>query len=1193
MPAAIFLEYTIHLRDRDEAAEESAAVARINSPINSLTGTLVDMQAIWRDLYEIEGATGFVCCSPRRAADFFNAQIVELSNPVIPASGNYITSSWILLTEQGTHLPLQPDQFDRTGQGIQGLPPVRVGLDVIYTFVWYGKFAYAAGLTPSPGETDYGSVQRRRWIDGFEAPLSAGGTGGTTNTTTLDASRHIGQLGLAMRSWSNIAITRSVSEFVTGLTPSASWERMYIRIRKLPSSTMRFWRANSSLSASVGPGMGITPAGALALFLTDTSADTLLGVTPNLDVDTWYRVDILFKSGASGEALAKIYVNGVLRISYGFGSGTNNWNNGSATHSQSILGSNTAAFDLGLDVDDWICADYPPEFPPGHEDEGEDDLTGMDWRNGSKVVPISVADTAEELGSYTGDPRWLKRIPGQTDIGSDNVTSSTPGDVFEIGTNSERMVEGDLKAIAAGEGNPPGAVAIAVGQFASRGGVGNGSLGFSVAGAAAVDTSVTQSTVVGWQSVMYNPSGLTEPFAVSPLLLRSVKGAGASGAVLRALHAQAELLGTFGPEDGGETPFPQAGVHAARYPESPFARFGPPPPAPVILKTDTFEGNDTETILTFDAPLTWFFCRRVAASGTVQNTLWWSSMQAGVANFAIAKKPDVAVRVELDPTYAPTDTEDVQEWRYRVRIIGTQVGINDVAEDYQYVALCDPGMRFTQNGILRHDRTGGGNIVTTVPIPEWGDGIEAVFFHKHQAQETPATTIETYFKGRGQAALSSLTTTAEAALATIDSSAGTITTGTSFHWTTSAGDEITYAAFKRDDGSADPENGYEENEFATRLIRLGSYTGDGSASRTVNLTPESGYRPVFALVVPRNASVALFRDPTHATTNSCTIAGTTNASTGIIGGGLDQFSVGSVLNGSGVTYDYLVFLGEADACNGGWGCNVEVILPPIVPPFWPPGGGTVPPFIPPGGGTVPPTIPPGGGGGPGPGPGPGGGTIDLEECPEESQKVCNQALSLIGVTSPIRDITEDVTPEAEQCRLHYEDAVAVVLKSHNWNWATGYAELELVEGSEDEPVNGDWIYSYRCPEGMIHPRRIVNPDKGRDYDPTPIKFRHGHDQEGTGLIYTDWSEDDSSAGTVELEYTYRPGCSVLVGDVLFREALTWLMAAKLAPGLARNKMTAEDAMKMYEHFIARAKAINATEQQQDPSTGDADWITGR
>lgn len=1175
MANAVFLEYTIHLRDRDEALEESTTDVRMNVPVNDANGVISDVGFWYTLALGTVGADGTVLASPERAAAHWNATIVG-KHETIPSSGNYITSSWIHTSGQVNLMPLGLDRFDRKGSELQGL--VYSGIfDPTYTCVWFAKFAYAASQeVPPTGTPGYGAIQRRRWVEGFEHPLNAGGTGISMQSCTLDASRHIGQLGLAMRSFSNMEIIHTQAEFVAGLTPNKTWERMYIRIRKLPSSAARFWRANCSLSASIGPSLSITPTGALAMFLTAAGSEALLGTSPNLTVNTWYRIDILHASGT--DSMAKVYVNGILRITVDdFGTGS--WGAGGSTHVQSIVGAETNTFNLGLDIDDWIGAEYPPLHASG-PDIGTDDLTGLDWRNGSKVVPIETADVATSAVNWAGDPKWLKRIPGQTDIGTSNLTSSTPGATFEILTNATRAVEGEKKAIAAGPGLPPGAVAIVIGQYANRAGAGDGSLGYKLDGGAAVDTVVTQSTSLTHQKVMINPSGLTAPFAVAPLSLRSIKGAGATMASIRALMAQAELLGTFGPEDGGETPYAQAGVHSARYhyTESPYTRFGPPPLASVVLKGGTFNGNDTENILTFQQAPTWIFFRKVGAAGTIENSLWWSSQQSAIQQFAIAKKPDSPVRAELDYDLAPSDTAAVTEWRYRVRVIGDTVAANDVAAVYQYIAFCDPGMRFSQNGILNHDRTGGGSLVTNLPITAWGDGIEAVFLHRHQAQETPATTIETYFKGRGQTQVSSVGAVAEAALATV--SGGAITSTTTLHFSGASGDEISYAAFKRNDGSSDAA-------YNQRIVRLGNYVGDGAASRTVGFSPVTGFRPMFALVTPRTAAAAIWRDPSHTGTTSTAVPSTPNASTGITAGGEDSMTVGSALNSNGVTYDYFVLIGDATVCNGGWGCNVEVILPPIIPPFWPPIPGI--PTIPI---EIPPYVPPGPGG-PGPGPGPGSGPIDLTECPTESQKVCNQALSLIGVTSPIVDITEDLTPEAEQCRLHYEDCVAVVLKSHPWSWATGYAELELLEGSDDDPVNGDWTYSYRCPDGMIHPRRIVNPSTGRDYDPNPIKFRHGHDQSGTGLIYTDWDEDDSDNGTVELEYTYRPGCSALQGDVLFREALTWLLAGKLAPGLARNKVTAEDCMKMYEHFIARAKAMNATEQQQDNLTNDADWITGR
>src|SRR5690606_34974557 len=114
-----------------------------------------------------------------------------------------------------------------------------------------------------------------------------------------------------------------------------------------------------------------------------------------------------------------------------------------------------------------------------------------------------------------------------------------------------------------------------------------------------------------------------------------------------------------------------------------------------------------------------------------------------------------------------------------------------------------------------------------------------------------------------------------------------------------------------------------------------------------------------------------------------------------------------------------------------------------------------------------------------------------EQCVPASTKVCQQALSHIGVTVRITDVTTGDTPEAATCRLHYSDAVAEALREYPWGFATKYADLVHVSGSEAAPVNEDWFYAFRVPEDSLFERRLVRPGIGRRWDNNPPPFRRG------------------------------------------------------------------------------------------------------
>jgi hypothetical protein len=347
---------------------------------------------------------------------------------------------------------------------------------------------------------------------------------------------------------------------------------------------------------------------------------------------------------------------------------------------------------------------------------------------------------------------------------------------------------------------------------------------------------------------------------------------------------------------------------------------------------------------------------------------------------------------------------------------------------------------------------------------------------------------------------------------------------------------------------------------------------------------------MFAIIQASNGA-ALQRDPSHTGTTSVALnPQTVNASTGIVSGGIDQITVGSTLNANGITYNVFVLPGSIDAGNNGWSQNGEFEpVDPIVPVDWPGDGQS----------DVDPDdfeIPPGGGGtGGDTGGGDPTGADFGTQCIPASTKVCQQAMAYIGITEPIVNILTDATPEAELCRLFYEDCVNEALREFPWDFATRYAVMPRVVGTTEVPVNDDWTYSYRVPADCLFPRRLVRPEKKRAFDPDPPMFRQtGADDTGR-LILSNWRdpETDDTAPTALLEYTYRPDCAAGQGDALFRQALAWLLASKIAPGVSRNKITAAEAWRMFLFTVNRASTVNARAQQQDVVQGDPDWIRGR
>jgi hypothetical protein len=495
-----------------------------------------------------------------------------------------------------------------------------------------------------------------------------------------------------------------------------------------------------------------------------------------------------------------------------------------------------------------------------------------------------------------------------------------------------------------------------------------------------------------------------------------------------------------------------------------------------------------------------------------------------------------------------------------LRLVGANAQNNAVGVTYQYIAVSDPAARFVLNGVLR-DWKGAADFLSG--LANEGFTPVAGFFHQEIIGTT--VTVRHWYKGPGHAvSAASVINAAETATA-LEFVLGGVISKSGF--ALSAAHSVPYSLWRRDDGSGDPN--------ISRVVQIGSYIGNGSASRTIALAPASGRRPLFALITPHNAA-ACQRDPSHTGTTSTTLPSTANAATGIMAGDIDAITVGIVLNANAIVYDYFVIPGcDGAAGNNGWSGNCEIVPVEPVPPTNPPGAPPGP--WPPEPDPEPEPVPE-----PEPAPGPGGPDFD-GPCAVASIKVANIALAHIGVSKQIL-LSAEQTAEAVQMRLHFQDDVEATLRDFPWPFATRYALLVLIAGTPAIPVNGDWTYAYRLPTDHLFSRRIVQPGAGRRFDPDPPPFRLGSDATGP-LLYTD-------AVDAELEYTARLVCPVQRGDALFRSALAWRHAHAIAPALRRDKKKADDCWAMYRALLGQAATAAIKEVQQEPG-GDAPWITGR
>lgn len=1123
-----------------------------------------------------------------------------------PTTGAPFT--WAPVSGAGTNdgvYPIDVATFTRHTGGFWGIGGTTT------RYYWLGQFVLATN--PVADTVNDAAVLESlipnnppaHWLEGFETPgafpFNIYGSAGVI--VNRDSSRHVGGYGLGLRSPSTSVI---IPININGSTATHEWIRLYIRLRRKPNGTVYFLGTQSTLSASVGFVLGITPAGDLIAGTQDngnviTVQGTIKAGLPVWDGvgsnDCWRRIDcfcihdtpvpgtvgtpppsnkmsIFFADGA-----AALLADGSPSPIGSFTCVLPTGSGGMTGLKLGYVSGPSTTSELGLDIDDCFGRDIPVDV------NGVASARTRLMLNGTKIVRLApqAFGSNHQGASWSGDVAILKQF-GQL-INALNFNSSVSGALLEALVDDALVVDANPDKIAMN--------AIQFSVLSRKQSTGaNPKLGYLLNAQAPVDSVIAEvNGTFNFFSVLY-PGQTTvkgtasSPYAdLTPVRLRYTKSSDVAQSQVIQLQAQAELIGTFSAADarptesGGVAPtfpiFP--GNHNAPYPRSIWAKGTlAPPDSPFIVKSGTYVGNGTKQDLTFRAPVHFLYTRPL--SGSTAPCIWWSTLVNSHPALQQGARQGFPCEAREDPAFAPTTgVQDTQEQQYLFTITDNNAETNAAGVTYQYIAVCDPGARFMLNTSFGLPQSTTGNVDIDVPLidpnflPEFGFFIDDVW--------TTPTTIALKAKGPGSAAAGLAQPPSAAYTAGLKWVAGKLTAQQALYLAL-ARNFVGASLWRRADGNNDPG---QDGVFAT-----GTWIGDGNASRSVSTGKITGKRPIFVIVFGDNG-IGAYRDASNTGTTSTALTNLNNPSTGIVSGAPDGFAVGSALNTNAVVFNYFMLLGDATAGNNGFGVNGEYIpveaSSPTTGPW--PAGPTDPSLL---------ALQPGeitGTGGTG-GTGTGTGGVDAgndfgTDCVDDTQVVCNLALSNIGITKRIADVVNDKTVYADQCRLYYNTVVAQVLRSFPWPFATRYATLVLVAGTADDPVNPDWQYSYRMPSDAIFARRICSQvDVRRRDDPNPPKFRVGADDTGE-LIYTDLTADD---GDVVLEYTTRVECVALAGDPLFRAAVAWKLGAAIAPGLSRSDKWIAYCEAKFAETIGMAE-VKASNEREGEDPRDADWIAGR
>jgi hypothetical protein len=851
----------------------------------------VDYVVYFRDQAEFDlavdasGGTSFPK-NPADTAAFFGITFPPTPGPLDGDKGIYPVINKYLFTEPGTPVAeldvlanqlkfLSPSADSVTstcsspGGGWPPSPDVR--------FVWscsLQKVGGSAGADPAP----LANIPQRRWIGGDEISLfGEGGLSGiNVAAASRDSSRTIDGIGLPIRG-TDISNTwsRNVNEFQAGFTTTSSWERIYTRIRVAPSASYRFWRCRGSVSANAGVGLKINTDRTITLVNIDAAdAETILGTSVSvLVVDQWYLFDIVF--GFAGGTLmpskVQLYVNHSLVFDFTVGGGQGL--NSAQNHASSALGqAGTANAVIEMDFDDWICADIPT-FGSAVS------LTSIDWLTGSHVRKHYVTAFGALNANWAGSFMSMNQDNNPDQALNSSLTSSTSGAILDGITD----VTDEQDSI----GQALGIVSFVVALYSSNAGGTDGTLGYSIAGAAPVMATIDQGVAAQYNSIMYRPSGLNLPTSVVPLRILHNKSADANLTTVTGLQVAVEYIGTWGLEDDPNGPdIPRIGLlHNCNYGNTTWSFIGPASAAPVQAVGGTYTGNGTAQNINLPGPCHFLWIRPL--TGGSLGMRWFGAALGGHQGTTQRIIPNYPVRVFVDST-----------GQAKFSVAGTDSQINQNAIVYQYIAFCDPGMRYNLCGALKHPNAlaaAVNNLIATSFLPLAG-------FVQNDVLGINSGVQALSYKGPGHGANDG-NEVAGTVIANWGSfAAGVFNTRSGIHYNTAG--QINYSLWRPSD------------DCNYTMLQILSYTGNGAGARTITLTPTSNRFPLFAYVQPHNA-VGFYRDPSHTGANSCNASTLVDSVNGITAGGIDSITVAAALNAGGVVYDVFVICGDTAGWNNG------------------------------------------------------------------------------------------------------------------------------------------------------------------------------------------------------------------------------------------------------------------------------------
>lgn len=201
--------------------------------------------------------------------------------------------------------------------------------------------------------------------------------------------------------------------------------------------------------------------------------------------------------------------------------------------------------------------------------------------------------------------------------------------------------------------------------------------------------------------------------------------------------------------------------------------------------------------------------------------------------------------------------------------------------------------------------------------------------------------------------------------------------------------------------------------------------------------------------------------------------------------------------------------------------------------------------------------------------------------PTTAVQIINNALSNLGHTIFI-DSRDDEGQEVAVSDVHYDATIAYVLEEFWWAFARRFVTLGLVEDFTALTTPHKWFYAYRYPVNTVTIRGIVTGPG--ELETNPATWEIGSDDTGR-LIYTNKPE-----AVVEVTKLI---VDPMLYTAMFAEAVSWRLAFKMVPGIAKDKSIAGNMLTLYNATIQIAETKDANEAYYNPQLQESEAIRAR